>query len=308
MKIILVDQRHGRSRTIVLKGWLKTTLSLCLLGAPVALGFLGYQLAISHNSVHFDDQAALNWESRLQDQAEQLGDIRDQSRQELEALTRRLAMMQAQLLRLDAVGERVVEVAELDREEFDFSQPVPIGGPEPDFSVDYTIPQFMSAIGQLENQLDSRQQQLEILEEILTGRQIRDDARLEGRPVERGWVSSRFGRRTDPFTGQLTYHQGIDFSSEKGSHIKAVAGGVVTWSAQKSGYGMMVEINHGNGFETRYAHADQLLVEIGEIVDKGQTIGLVGSSGRSTGPHLHFEVYKNGRVVDPASYINRTIR
>lgn len=308
MKIILVDQRHGRSRTIVLKGWLKSALSLCLLGAPVALGFLGYQLAISHNPAAFDEQTALQWESHLHEQAQQLDGIREQSQQELEALTRRLAMMQAQLLRLEAVGERVVAVAELDEEEFDFSQPVAVGGPESDYSVDYTVPQFMDAIVQLENQLDARQQQLEILEEVLVGRQIQAEAELGGRPVEKGWVSSRFGRRTDPFTGQLGYHQGIDFSSEKGSAIQAMAGGVVTWSAQKAGYGLLVEINHGNGYETRYAHADHLLVEVGDIVKKGQTIGLVGSTGRSTGPHLHFEVFKNGRVVDPASYINRTVR
>ncbi|MCB1671567.1 MAG: M23 family metallopeptidase [Gammaproteobacteria bacterium] len=308
MKIILVDQRHGRSRTIVLKGWLKSILSLCLLGAPVALGFLGYQLAISHNPANFDEQAAINWETRLLEQGEQLDLIREQSRQELEALTRRLATMQAQLLRLDAVGERVVEVAELDEEEFDFSQPVAVGGPESNYSVDYTVPQFMDAIEQLESQLEDRQQQLEILEEVLIGRQVQAEAKVDGRPVEKGWISSRFGRRADPFTGQLAYHPGIDFSSEQGSDIQAVAGGVVTWSAQKSGYGLTVEINHGNGYETRYAHAEQLLVEVGDIVKKGETIGLVGSTGRSTGPHLHFEVFKNGRVVDPASYINRTVR
>ena len=134
MKIILVDQRHGRSRTIVLKGWVKTALSVCLLGAPVALGFLGYQLAISHNPAHFDEQTALSWESQLQQQAEQLEDIKQQSQEQMEALTRRLATMQAQLLRLEAVGERVVSVADLDEQEFDFSQTVAVGGPESDYA------------------------------------------------------------------------------------------------------------------------------------------------------------------------------
>ena len=166
----------------------------------------------------------------------------------------------------------------------------------------------MNAIEQLEDQLDTRQQQLEIIEDLLVGRQVQANLEITGRPVERGWISSRFGRRTDPFTGRLTYHQGVDFSSERGADINSVADGVVTWSAQKQGYGLMVEITHANGYQTRYAHADQLLVEVGEIVRKGQNIALVGSTGRSTGPHVHFEVYKNGRVVDPASYINRTIR
>ena len=110
------------------------------------------------------------------------------------------------------------------------------------------------------------------------------------------------------FTGKLSWHRGVDFSSPRGTEINTVAAGVVTWSAQKSGYGLLVEINHGNDYVTRYGHADELLVEVGEIVKKGQTIAKVGNTGRSTGPHVHFEVYKNGRVVDPASYINRTVR
>ncbi|MBT8147299.1 MAG: peptidoglycan DD-metalloendopeptidase family protein [Gammaproteobacteria bacterium] len=308
MKIILVDQRHGRSRTIVLKGWIKTALSVCLLGAPVALGFLGYQLAISHNPTHFDKQTAINWENQLQQQTDQLADIKQQSQEQLEALTRRLATMQAQLLRLEAVGERIVSVADGVKGEFDFSQTVSVGGPESDYDVDYTVPQFMDAIEQLEDQLDDRQQQLENLEDLVVGRQNQANLEITGRPVEQGWISSRFGRRTDPFTGRLSYHRGMDFSSERGTDINATAAGVVTWSAQKQGYGLLVELTHANGYQTRYGHADQLLVEVGEIVKKGQTIALVGSSGRSTGPHVHFEVFKNGRVVDPASYINRTVR
>lgn len=308
MKIILVDQRHGNSRTIVLKGWAKGLLSVCLLGAPIALGFFGYELAVSRNPEVYNQQAAVDWDRQLKLQSSQLSEIKQQSQEQLEALTVRLAMMQARLTRLDAVGERITNIANLDDGEFDFSQPVGVGGPASDFSVEYSVPQFMDAIAQLEYQLDDRQQQLEIMEGLLLDRQAQSDVFIAGRPVEKGWISSRFGRRTDPFTGKIGWHQGLDISSEKGSDISTVAAGVVTWSAQRSGYGLMVEVNHGNGYNTRYAHADQLLVEVGEIVKKGQTIALVGSSGRSTGPHVHFEVFKNGRVVDPASYINRTVR
>jgi len=308
MKIILVDQRHGHSRTIILKGWAKGLLSVCLLGVPVALGFFGYELAVARNPQIYNEQTAINWDRQLKLQSEQLAEIKQQSKEQLEALTVRLAMMQARLVRLDAVGERVTTLADLDNGEFDFSQPVGIGGPATEFSVDYTIPEFIDAIEQLEDQIDDRQQQLEILEGMLVYRQIQADASIAGRPVERGWISSRFGRRADPFTGKLVMHQGVDFSSERGSEINSVAAGVVTWSAQRSGYGLMVEVNHGNNYKTRYAHADQLLVEVGEIVKKGQTVALVGVTGRTTGPHVHFEVFKNGRVVDPASYINRTVR
>ncbi|MEQ9209075.1 MAG: M23 family metallopeptidase, partial [Pseudomonadales bacterium] len=160
-----------------------------------------------------------------------------------------------------------------------------------------------------EEQLEDRQQQLEILEGLMSDRKIQSDVFIAGRPVERGWIASRFGRRPDPFTGRLTFHAGVDFTTGKaGSDINTVAAGVVTWSGPRSGYGLMVEVNHGNGFTTRYAHAEKLLVDVGDVVKKNQNIALVGSTGRSTGPHVHFEVYKNGRVVDPAAYIHRTAR
>jgi len=309
MKLILVDQRHGHTRTIVLKGWLKGLLSLCLLGAPVALGYFGYQLAISQNAEIFTKETAQSWEQQIKVQAEQLADIKKESEQQLEALTLRLAMMQARLVRLDAVGERITTIANLDNGEFDFSQPVPLGGPGLTSSESYSNSQFISAVDQLEDQLEDRQQQLEILESLMAEKQIQSDVFIAGRPVEGGWIASRFGQRPDPFTGRLAFHAGMDFTTGRaGADINTVASGVVTWSGPRSGYGLMVEVNHGNGFTTRYAHAEKLLVEVGDIVKKGQNIALVGSTGRSTGPHVHFEVYKNGRVVDPAAYIHRTAR
>lgn len=309
MKVILVDQRHGHTKTIVLKGWLKGFLSLCLLGAPVALGYFGYQLAISQNSIVFNEETAESWERQLQVQAEQLDEIKQDSEQQLEALTLRLAMLQARLLRLDAVGERITEIADLDTDEFDFSQPVAIGGPSSVSDQRYDSSDVLAAVDRLETQLEDRQQQLEILESLMVDRQIQSDVFIAGRPLASGWIASRFGQRPDPFTGRMSFHAGIDFTTGRsGAEINTVASGVITWSGPRSGYGLMVEVNHGNGFTTRYAHAEKLLVEVGDVVKKGQNIALVGSTGRSTGPHVHFEVYKNGRVVDPAAYIHRTAR
>lgn len=309
MKLILVDQRHGHTKTIVLKGWVKGLLSSLLLGAPVALGYFGYQLAISQDSVIFTEETARNWEQELRFQAEELQEVKQESEQELEALTLRLAMLQARLVRLDAVGERITTMTNLDTGEFDFSQPVPLGGPETGSSEAYSTAGFVSAVDRLEAQLEDRQNQLEILEGMLTDRKIQSDVFIAGRPVEKGWIASRFGQRPDPFTGRLTFHGGMDFTTGRsGAEINTVASGVVTWSGPRSGYGLMVEVNHGSGFTTRYAHAEKLLVEVGDVVNKGQNIALVGSTGRSTGPHVHFEVYKNGRVVDPAAYIHRTAR
>ena len=309
MKVILVDQRHGHTRTIILKGWLKGLLSLCLLGAPVALGYFGYQLAVSQNTGIFSEETAQNWERQIKLQAEQLADIKQDSEQQLEALTLRLAMLQARLVRLDAVGERITTIANLDDGEFDFTQSVPVGGPDLGNSVPYNSTGVLSAVSQLERQLEDRQQQGEILEGLMVDRKIQSDVFIAGRPIENGWISSRFGQRPDPFTGRLSFHPGIDFTTGKsGTDINTVASGVVTWAGPRSGYGLMVEVNHGSGFTTRYAHSEKLFVEVGDVVNKGQNIALVGSTGRSTGPHVHFEVYKNGRVVDPAAYIHRTAR
>ena len=309
MKLILVDQRHGQTRTIVLKGWLKGLLSICILGAPVAFGYLGYQFAVSQDPLEYSHETTLTWNENLVEQADALDRLKLESEEQLEALTLRLAMLQARLLRMEALGERITTVAKLDAGEFNFASDPAVGGPLFSDTVPYTPPAFMDAIADLEQQIADRAQQLEILEGLMTERQFEADIFITGRPVKQGWLSSPFGRRTDPFNGQLAWHAGIDFATgEAGVDVIAVAAGVVTAAGERQGYGLTVDINHGNGYVTRYGHAEKLLVDVGEIIQKGQTIALVGSTGRSTGPHVHFEVYKHGRVVDPASYIQRTER
>jgi len=160
----------------------------------------------------------------------------------------------------------------------------------------------------LAEDIESRGDQLSILETLLVDRKIQSDVFLAGRPVEKGWMSSRFGRRTDPINGRLAWHNGVDFAGKDGSDVITVAAGVVVYAGPRSGFGKMVEINHGSGFTSRYGHHKELFVKVGDIVKKGQIVGKMGSSGRSTGPHVHFEVFKNGRVVDPYSYIQRTSR
>jgi len=121
-----------------------------------------------------------------------------------------------------------------------------------------------------------------------------------------GWLSSNYGNRLDPFTGKRAWHNGVDFAGREGSDIVAVASGVVSWSGERYGYGKMVEVAHGEGVTTRYAHNLENTVKVGDMVRRGEVIALMGNSGRSTGPHVHFEVFKNGRPVDPASYLRRT--
>ncbi|MDB3992360.1 M23 family metallopeptidase [Gammaproteobacteria bacterium] len=309
MKLIFVDQHHGQSKTIVLRGWLKGVLSVCLIIAPASLVYLGYQLSSSDEESVFSEKSAQNWERELKNQTNQLEEIKKESERQIEALTIRLAMLQARLTRLDAMGSRITEVSGLDRGEFNFTSNVGVGGPGVPLGEAIEKHNFIQILDQFERQLTDRQNQLEILEGLMSDRKSRSDIFIAGRPVDDGWVASGYGQRPDPFTGQLSFHSGIDFTTGKsGADINTIGAGVVTWSGPKSRYGLMVEVNHGNGFATRYAHAEKLFVNVGDLVEKGQRLALVGSTGRSTGPHVHFEVYKNGRIVDPAAYIQRTDR
>jgi len=309
MKIIIVDQKHGQTRSLVLKGWMKVALSVCLLGIPVILGYYGYHFSSFRNADFYKDDTAQAWINDLKSQKEDISQIRQDTLAQLEALTLRMANLQARILRLDALGQRLTEISDLDDGEFDFTQEPAIGGPSDFNAEELQLPDFLKAIDNLALEIEDKQQQLELLDSLLSEQELESKSFLSGKPVSSGWISSPFGKRIDPFTGKLAWHQGLDFATGKtGVEVKAVASGVVTFAGEKNGYGQMVRINHGNGFETLYAHDEKLLVKPGDIVKKGQIIALSGNSGRSTGPHLHFEVHKNGRVVDPSSYVHRTSR
>lgn len=310
MKIILVGKHHGRTHSFTLKGWTKALLSVCLLGVPVVVGaLLNEQWQNRDASGFLTSDVAQSWDEALSEQSRKLEESRRQAENQLAALTLRIAELQARLLRLDALGERLTTVAKLDKGEFDFSQPPSLGGPETaGLGEAYQAPDFLLMIDQLGDQIADRELQLATLDALLSNQKIQKEGLLAGRPITKGWMSSPFGRRTDPFNGKIAWHNGVDFAGKMGSDVIAVAAGVVTWSGERSGYGEMVEVNHGNGYVTRYAHNSENRVKVGDVIKKGQVLALMGTSGRSTGPHVHFEVYKHGRAVDPASYIHRTIR
>lgn len=310
MKIIIVNKQHGGSRSFTLGGWTRALLSVCLLGMPAALGVLGYNWVVDRTSDERINAESLSaWETELAGQKQQVEQTKQEARAQLAALTLKMGELQGRLVRLDALGERLTQMAQLDQGEFDFSGLPAVGGPETSELGDaYSPPDFLLVVDQLSYQIDDRQQQLEVLESLLTKRKMEEDIFVAGRPVNKGWISSRFGRRTDPFTGKVAFHGGLDFAAKEGSDVVAVAAGVVTRAGKLNGYGYMVEINHGADYATRYAHNKTNLVKVGDIVKKGQVVALVGSTGRSTGAHVHFEVYKHGRAIDPASYIHRASR
>jgi murein DD-endopeptidase MepM/ murein hydrolase activator NlpD len=245
----------------------------------------------------------------LEQQSSGLEALQNESELKMRALTINLAELQARVTRLDALGEHLTAMADLGDGEFDFSQPPAMGGPMAgEYSVDLGSIDLSGEIGRFEARLSNREQQLGILESLLHNRRLADEAWLSGQPVSKGWVSSGYGQRTDPFTGRKSMHNGIDFAGKEGVDVLAVAAGVVTWTGSEAGYGNLVEISHGDGFVTRYAHNKENLVAAGDLVRKGEPIALLGSSGRSTGAHVHYEVYKHGRPVDPSSYVRRTRR
>lgn len=301
MKFILINHKRGRTYSVTCGFWAKALLALCGIGLPCGVAAL-LMLNLSQVS-RFLAQPETAWTDPLSTALE----ARDQQAK-VNALAMRVAELQAKLMRLDALGERISSNAQLDLKEFDFSQAPGLGGPVSEHPARvYALSELNNLVDELSARLENRQHQLEYLDEWVSQQKFASDALVQGAPVKGGYRSSEFGWRTDPFTGQSEMHEGVDFSAPEGSEIAAVASGLVTWSAEKTGYGNLVEINHGNGFKTRYGHCKKNLVQVGDMVQKGQVIALLGNTGRSSGPHVHFEVYKNNRVVDPASYIRTTV-
>jgi murein DD-endopeptidase MepM/ murein hydrolase activator NlpD len=278
---------------------LLSTVSALAVGVWFGQGMPDWQLSYQARQNLVDMQASLDGDRKT------LTQLQGQSRGELQALTVRLAELQARMVRLEALGEQMTQAAELDNGEFDFSQAPAVGGPESDVVADVGKWAVLSALDNLASSLQERTRQLDILETMLTTRKFDGERTVSGKPVRIGALASPFGVRRDPFTGRLARHTGLDFTGPLGSDVLTVASGVVSWSAYKDGYGRMIEINHGDGFSTRYAHNSQNLVKVGDTVKKGQIIALMGSSGRSTGSHVHFEVLKAGKQVNPLAYVRR---
>jgi murein DD-endopeptidase MepM/ murein hydrolase activator NlpD len=311
MNVVIFGKGFGRPRQVNLSGRSAAVYAFLIAGFLTALAFGGGYLfsAYTGSGVSFNAVASLTDE--LESQRAQIAIARQQTEDTLDALSIRVGQMNARIIRLDALGRRLTEMAELDEGEFEFDSVPAIGGPaEPDEEFiaagsATAVPEVLAAMQDLDNQLDNREAQLAVLESMLLDQNLSDRVYPKGRPVKSGWMSSYFGRRTDPFTGKPANHRGVDFAGKAGAEVIAVADGVVTWSSPRYGFGKLVEINHGNGYATRYAHNSENLVSVGEEVRKGQTVALMGDTGRATGPNLHFEVLRNGKRVNPVTFIRQ---
>lgn len=305
MNVVIFGNGLSKARQLNLSGWSAGAVVVLFAGLVSAAGFAGgyWYSAATGSGVSIDAVAELDEELQLERQQIQL--IRRENEDTLDALAIRIAQMNARVIRLDALGRRLTEMAEIEEGEFDFDSVPAVGGPEEPLATgsNIAIPDVVDAMQFLDAQLNNREAQLGALQSILLNQNLKQRVFPQGRPVSTGWISSYFGKRTDPFTGKPANHTGIDFAGKFGSEVVAVADGVVTWSADRYGYGAMVEVNHGNGYSTRYAHNSENLVAVGDEVRKGQPIALMGDTGRATGPNLHFEVLKDGRRVNPVNFI-----
>ncbi len=306
MNLIVLD-RHGAARSLRLPLPPAVAAAAVIVTLTVGGMVLGLSYARSNGSQLPEDHVGM-LQSNLAAQQAELQRIRETAGEQLDALALRLGTLNADVIRLNALGRRLTGIAKLDDGEFDFDSPPALGGPEePADSGSYgQLPNLLADLDGLAAQLDNQKQQLAALEGMMLNRKLYDRVHPSGKPVKSGYISSFFGKRTDPFTGKPANHRGIDFSGRAGAEVIAVAAGVVSWSADRYGYGNMVEINHGNGYFTRYAHNVENLVAVGEQVQQGQNIARMGSTGRATEPNLHFEVWRNGRAVDPRKYISQT--
>lgn len=264
----------------------------------------GYLLGQRYGEQTQVDAATAEMYDLLAVERRAIADAKAEQRAHLDALALKIAELQAHLMRLDALGDRLVEVGKLDRGEFDFSTAPPVGGVDESLPEDgQSLDDLSSEMRRIAGVLADREEKLGLLEQVLMNREVKAEVTPSGRPVKKGWMSSGFGKRTDPFNGKRSYHRGVDFAGRRGAEVVAVASGVVLRAKRVAGYGNVVEIRHADGFSTLYAHNKENLVVEGDVVSKGQTIALLGSTGRSSGPHVHFEVHRNGKIVDPLRFV-----
>jgi murein DD-endopeptidase MepM/ murein hydrolase activator NlpD len=227
----------------------------------------------------------------------------DEKRESLNALAVKVGELQARILRLDAFGERLAKAAGIKPAEFRFDETPGRGGPAPAASRELTVPEFKEMLDDLSRVLDDRGDKLGVLDSLLMDDRLAYRTIPTTMPVPSGYYSSNYGYRLDPITGRSSFHTGIDIIAGTGTSVMAAAGGKVSHSGWMAEYGMVVEVNHDNGLTSRYAHLSKSLVKVGDVVMKGQLIAQVGATGRTTGPHLHFEVREKGIPLNPNKFL-----
>ena len=279
---------------------------LILVALPVGLALCTYWAAAAIDrslNPFVDPEYRIAVESRVSEQQQEISKTREYVRQHMDVLGRKIGSLQAQVSRINAVEQRIAESSGIDLANFEFNEDPPIGGTGSEFESDSEQIDIENAISEIENELTLRESEIAAVDFLLSRKNLQTQQTPAGWPVDGGWVSSSFGSRMHPITGKKQFHSGVDIPGEEGAHVLAVADGVVIRSENDRDYGWLVEVDHGDGYLTLYAHNRKNIVMEGETVSKGQALGEIGSTGRSTGPHVHFEVSKDGRRINPVNYL-----
>jgi len=301
MQIILISQKNRKTFQLSLT---RNKLMLTLLASGMLLGLVFFTLGMSKGEGLKNIASTAMVVEELTEQRQELTRLQTKSRNTLDGIALRVGQMQAEITRLNAVGEHLAKKAKLDISEFDFNVLPAQGSAEVNDSVEsFGEGQLLTDIKQLEELISVRQQQLEMLDIFSSNKILSKTIRPAGLPVQKGWLSSHFGYRADPFSGKRTFHHGVDIAGKNGSNLGAVTSGIVTIADNKNGYGYLIEIEHGEGYVTRYGHNKEILIKTGDLVKQSDVIAKMGSTGRSTGPHVHFEVLKNGKKINPRKFL-----
>ncbi len=307
MKILLLRDSTAKKGTVCISGHrLVLGGALVLVAMPILAGLASYWIVASIDrslNPFVDPQYRIAVETRVNEQENEIVKTREYVRQHMDVLGRRIGSLQAQVSRINAVEQRIAESSGIDLQDFQFDQDPPVGGSDVAADMDSEEVDIENAIVAIEQELSLRESELSAVDFLLSRKNLESQQTPAGWPVRNGWVSSSFGNRMHPMTGKKQFHRGVDIPGKPGSQVLAVADGVVTRSEKNGQYGWLVEIDHGDDYVTLYSHNRSNSVEEGQTVVKGQTIGLVGSTGRSTGPHVHFEVKKKGRHINPVKYL-----
>lgn len=287
-------------RTLILRG------VLALLVLPVILGICGYAISAKIDrslNPFVDPEYRIAVESRVNGQEQEIANTRDYVQQHMNFLGRQIGSLQAQVSRINAVENRISETSGIDLSDFNYDGDPPIGGSNASLESESQQVDIENAINEIERELSLRESEIAAVDFLLSRRSLQSQQTPAGWPVEGGWVSSDFGSRMHPITGKKQFHSGVDIPGKTGAAVLTVADGVVERSEINGDYGWLVEIDHGDGYKTLYSHNKSNLVTVGETVKKGQAIAELGSSGRATGPHVHFEVSKDGSRINPVKFL-----
>lgn len=311
MKIILIKDDTSGKGTICLSGAKLFAIGIvAFVALPILLGLATYWTTSTIDrslNPFIDPEYRIAVESRVNEQQQEIVKTRQYVRQHIDVLGRRIGSLQAQVSRINAVEQRIADVSGINLADFQFDQDPPIGGAAASADADLQQVDIENAIRSIEKELSARESEIAAVDFLLSRKSLASQQTPAGWPVKGGWVSSSFGSRMHPMTGKKQFHKGVDIPGKIGAHVLSVADGVVVRSEKNSHYGWLVEIDHGDNYTTLYSHNRKNLVDVGETVKKGQAIAEIGSTGRSTGPHVHFEVHKKGRVINPVKYLYKKV-